>query len=109
MTQKILKGSLLDEQTEITLNELCRACSSPAEWVIELVQEGVLEPLGKKPLRNQQTQWRFTATSLQRARTAMHLQRDLGIDRAGVALALDLLDKIEALETRLQLYEQREP
>ena len=100
MNQKILSGIVLDEQTELTLNELCRACTSSAEWVIELVDEGILEPV-----MVQQTQWRFTGTSLQKARTAMRLQQDLGINLAGVALVLDLLDEIETLERRLCRYE----
>jgi chaperone modulatory protein CbpM len=100
MNQQILNGILLDEQTELSLNELCKACSSSAEWIIELVEEGALEPVGY-----QQTQWRFSGTSLQKALTAMRLQRDLGINLSGIALALDLLDKIETLEARLCQFE----
>lgn len=100
MNEKTLSGVLLDEQTELSLSELCNACSSHAEWVIELVEEGVLEPIG-----HTRSQWRFSAISLQRAHTAMRLQRDLDINLAGVALALDLLDEIEALRTRLSRFD----
>lgn len=103
MTQKILNGTLLDEQAELTLSDLCCACSSSAEWIIELVEEGALEPNELKPLRHQQTQWRFSVSALQRARTAMRLQRDLGLNLAGIALALDLLDEINTLEVRMRL------
>ena len=96
MTQTILKGIVLDENTELSLNELCQACASSAECIIELVEEGVLEPVVF-----QQTQWRFGANSLLRARAAMRLQRDLGINLAGVALALDLLEEIETLRSQL--------
>ena len=101
MTQDILNGVLLDEETELTLNELCEACASTSEWVIELVEEGVLEPIGY-----QQTQWRFSAICLQRAQAAMRLQRDLAINLSGIALALDLLDEIDTLRSRLQCIEQ---
>ncbi len=100
MTQMILNGILLDEQTELSLNDLCRACSSSAEWIIELVEEGVLEPTGY-----QQTQWRFSGNSLQKAHTAMRLQRDLGVNLAGIALALDLLNEINTLQARLCRFE----
>jgi len=100
MTQTILNGILLDEHTEVSLNDLCRACSSSAEWIIELVSEGVLEPINY-----QQTQWRFTGVSLQKAQTAARLQRDLGINTAGIALALQLLDEIETLRARLECLE----
>ena len=102
MKQKILNGTLLDEQTELTLNDLCFACSSSEEWIIELVDEGALEPVNFQVTGYQQTQWLFSANSLQRARTAMRLQRDLNINLSGVALALDLLEEIEILETQLR-------
>ena len=108
MTQQILSGILLDEQIELTLSDLCRVCATSAEWVIELVEEGVLEPVVPvvyKQTQTEQTQWRFSADSLQKARTAMRLQRDLGINLAGVALALDLLDEINSLEARLRRLE----
>jgi len=103
MNQKILSGILLDEQTELSLNELCRACSSSAEWVIALVEEGALEPVG-----HEQSRWRFTGASLRRAHTAMHLQRDLGLNLAGIALALDLLEEMETMRARLRRLENRE-
>ena len=96
MAEKVLTGILLDERTELTLGELCQACSRSSAWVIELVEEGVLEPLGQE-----QSQWRFPGTSLQRARTAMRLQQDLNVNLAGVALALDLMEEIDALRERL--------
>lgn len=96
MNDKILTGLLLDEQVQLTLRDLCNACSQHADWIIDLVEEGILEPVGRE-----QAQWRFPASSLQRARIALHLQRDLEINLAGVALALDLLDEIEGLRARL--------
>ncbi|MFK5915152.1 MAG: chaperone modulator CbpM [Woeseiaceae bacterium] len=101
MKEIILNGILLDEETELSLNDICNACSSPAEWIIELVEEGALELLEFKMHRYQQTQWRFSVNSLHRARTAIRLQRDLGINIAGIALALDLLDEIKILESRM--------
>lgn len=92
-----LAGIVLDEQTELTLAELSRACAAQAELIIELVEEGVLEPRGPEPAR-----WRFTAVHLRRARVAVRLQRDLGLNLAGAALALQLLDEVETLRARLR-------
>ena len=39
----------------------------------------------------------FSAIELRRARTAMRLQRDLGVNLAGIALILDLLDEVDTL------------
>jgi len=105
--QAMLDGVLLDEQAELTLNDLCCACSSSAEWIIELVEEGALEPVTlktdtNKPSDDQQNQWRFTGYSLQRAQTARRLQRDLNINLAGVALALELLEQVSTLQEQLR-------
>ncbi|HSN42406.1 MAG TPA: chaperone modulator CbpM [Burkholderiales bacterium] len=88
---------LLEEQTQLTLADLCHACVVREERIIELVDAGVLEPQGREPAH-----WRFAGASLLRARTALRLQRDLDIDLAGAALALELLDEIESLRTRLR-------
>ncbi|HED36075.1 MAG TPA: MerR family transcriptional regulator [Gammaproteobacteria bacterium] len=102
--QKVLNGLLLDEHSELSLNELCRACSSSAEWVIELVEEGILEPIPPHgPPHEQKKQWLFPGNSLHRARTTLGLQRDLGINLAGAALALDLLEEIKSLESQLNM------
>ena len=92
MNTNVLSGIVLDEETMLSLGDLCNACSRHAEWVVELVDEGILQPVGRS-----QDQWRFPGTSLQRAHIAMRLQRDLEINLAGVALALDLMDEIESL------------
>lgn len=89
---------ILEEQTQLTLADLSRACAVHAERIIELVDAGVLEPLGREPAL-----WRFGGASLYRTRTALRLQRDLEINLAGVALALELLDEIESLRTRLRV------
>lgn len=103
MTQQMPDVILINDETELTLRDLCKACSSSAEWIIELVEEGVLEPIGY-----QQTQWRFSGVNLQKAQTATRLQRDLGLNLAGIALALDLLKQIETLESRLIQFEGKE-
>ncbi len=100
MTSKTLTGILLDEQAEVSLHDLCHACSTSTEWVIELVDEGVLEPIG-----HEQAQWRFSGPSLLRSRAAMRMQQDLEINLAGIALALDLIEEIEAMRERLHRFE----
>jgi chaperone modulatory protein CbpM len=88
---------IVEEQTRLSLDDLCRACSVHAERIVELVDAGVLEPKGREP-----THWIFIGDSLRRARKALRLQRDLGIDLAGAALVLELPDEIAALRARLR-------
>lgn len=96
MKNEILTGIVLDERIGLSLSELSRACSGSDSWIIELVQEGVLEPVGAE-----QAHWRFSGISVHRARRALRLQNDLKINLAGVALALDLMEEIETLRERL--------
>jgi chaperone modulatory protein CbpM len=89
--------TIVEEEIPLTLVDLCHACSASEEHVIAWVYEGVLEPSGETP-----QDWRFTGQSLHRARLAWSFTRDLEVNLPGVALALDLLDKIAALEAALQ-------
>lgn len=92
-----LEGLVVEEQVHLSLWELSRACSADEECILVWVYEGVLEPLGES-LQD----WRFGGESLRRARLAQRLTQDLGLNPAGVALALDLLDEIAILRVRLQ-------
>jgi len=96
----ILTGVIVEEEMELSLAELCRACAVPAESLLGLVDEGILEPSGRGP-----RQWRFAGHNLQRARTALQLQEDLGVNLAGAALALELMDEIDRLTSRLRILE----
>ena len=92
----LIHGSVLDDDTEMTLIELCQACSVHEDDVRVWVSEGVLHPSAEpgQPMR-------FRGAALRRARVAVRLTRDLEINTAGVALALDLLDEINELRARL--------
>lgn len=93
---------VLDEDYHLTLGDLCRICGITAEQVLALVEEGVIEPSAREP-------WRFQAISIRRVRCAYHLHRDLGINLAGAALAVELLEEIEQLRARLRRLERMEP
>ncbi len=90
----LMTGEVL-EDVELTLGELCRRCGVPAEHVFELVEQGVAEPVGRDP-----GVWRFRGVSVYRVRCALRLERDLGVNAAGAALALDLLEELERLRVR---------
>jgi len=93
------RTEILEVSVEFTLSQLCHACGVESEQVVELVEEGVLEPIGTNRSR-----WRFSGISLERARTALRLQRDLGVNVAGAALALDLIEELDRLRAELKLH-----
>lgn len=92
-----LTATLIDDDTPLTLAELARACRAAEEQVQLWVVEGVLQPSGASP-----PDWRFAGASLRRARLAVTLTRELEINAPGVALAIDLMDEIEALRASLR-------
>lgn len=88
-------GIVLDEAVTLSLHEVCDACGIEESLVVEMVREGVAEPLDETAAR-----WEFTGLAVARLRTAYRLQRDLEVNLAGAALALDLLEEIRRLEAR---------
>ncbi len=100
-TQTILTGIIVEDNSQFTLGELSRASGMPAEWILTLVEEGVIEPVS-----SDQAQWHFPGHCLRRVRIAQRLQSDLGINIAGAALALELLEEVETLRQRIAALEQ---
>jgi len=96
--EQILRGQLIEEETVITLEELCRSCTVRSEEVVTMVSEGIIDPADAGPGGPQAGGWRFHISSVRRVRTVVRLQRDLGVNLPGAALALELLDRIEELE-----------
>ena len=62
-----------------------------------MVDQGIIEPTGRRGRH-----WCFAASSLRRTRVTLHLQKDLGVNLAGAALALDLLEHIDKIESQLR-------
>lgn len=96
-TTTILSGHILENETRLTLRQLCDICAVHAEYIIELVDEGFIEPSGVE-----KSHWCFSGITIKRVRKAKHLQRDLGLNPAGVALAIELMDEIEGLRAKLR-------
>ena len=99
MHVNVLTGTTMDEDVLLDLQALTIACSEPETWVMELVQVGILEPLPRAAETPQA--WRFPAQALFTARTVRRLQRDLGVNLEGAALALELMEQLRALQARL--------
>ena len=80
-----------------TVEDLCRACAVTSVFVQEMVHEGAIDPVqGEEPAN-----WRFTEVEVHHITVASRLHRDLGVNLAGAALALQLLDEVETLRAQL--------
>ena len=94
----VVSGIILEEDASVTLLEICQNCQAPAETIINLMEHGVINP----SQGNKSSQWRFHQSALIRADKALRLKRDLGINNAGIALVLDLLDEVDTLHKQLK-------
>jgi chaperone modulatory protein CbpM len=92
---------VIEDTAALTLADVCRACGVYTEAIIELIDEGVILPEGQE-----RHEWRFTGAQLRRANRALRLQRDLGINLAGVALTLELLDELDSLRAHLKTFDE---
>ncbi len=94
----IVSGYILEEESVLTLAELCWTCQAPAETIIRMVDHGVITPVEGNTSRR----WRFHRSALIRADKALRLKHDLGVNLAGSALALELLDEITILRQQIR-------
>jgi chaperone modulatory protein CbpM len=101
----VLRGIILDEQSVLTLTELSHVCAVQTGYIIELVDEGLVTP-DIAAEENEPQHWRFSGAQIRRARTAIRLQSDLGVNLAGAALALQLLDEIENLRAHVRAMDE---
>lgn len=92
----------VEDQPILTLEELCHACQVSSDFIEEAVEYGVIE-LDEEDLESVQ----FGPDHLKRMRTAVRLYRDLEVNLAGIAIVLDLMDEIERLRMRVELFEKR--
>lgn len=93
---RIIEGQVLDESAWLEIGEFCAYLRVERHWVTELVEAGVIEPRGAAP-----DAWSFPASAIVRARATARLVNDLGVNLAGAAVILDLIEERDRLERRL--------
>ena len=95
MEIRSVTGVVIDDDQVLTLAQLCRYCGVHAELIIEMVDEGVVQPEGGHP-----REWRFPGGTVVRIQRAVRLTRDLGVNLPGAALALELMDELSYYRSR---------
>jgi chaperone modulatory protein CbpM len=93
-----LSGEIVEESVVLSVSDLSRMIRVDERHIVELVEEGVLSVL-----EIDASEWRFSGASLRRARVALRLEHDLGLNLPGVALALDLLEELERLRREREI------
>ncbi|MEP6548247.1 MAG: chaperone modulator CbpM [Gammaproteobacteria bacterium] len=91
MDDQALSGVIFEESAVLTLKDLSRMCAVDERHIVEYVEEGVIHAVASTD------EWHFSGAALRRTRLALRLERDLEINLAGLALALELLDELQQL------------
>lgn len=95
---KLLSGVIVEDDENVSLNTLSQCCSLSTEQIITMIEHGIIEPLESQQTRSY---WQFSGECIIRVQTATRLQHDLGVNLAGTALALELLDEIQSLRQQV--------
>jgi chaperone modulatory protein CbpM len=90
-----LSGTLFDETAILSLKDLSLMCAVDERHIVQFVEEGVLNVIEVR------SEWRFSGDALRRARLAVRLERDLELNLAGVALAIELIEELAQLRRQL--------
>jgi chaperone modulatory protein CbpM len=87
---------IMDSGDRLDVTTFTRLCHIEPQFLIELVEAGVLEPEGESF-----GEWQFPGSDLSRGRIAARLRHDLGLDPPALGLVLDLLEERARLERQI--------
>ena len=104
MSTHVGEVAWLDARETVSITELSRVCGlTPAE-LEELMEYGALAPLDRS-----QPEPFFSSERIGALRRAARLRRDFELDLFAVALLLEYLDRIDALERQVRSLEAHLP
>ena len=88
---------ILDQTSKnYSSDDLCERCGVTVTVIEEFIDLGIIEPDNKTG-----GEYKFSTENYLRLRKALRIQRDLAVNSPGVALAMDLLDEVDALRRQL--------
>ena len=95
--EEVLLLELLDEGAGIAFTELLAASRLSREELVELVDQGALQPSGES-----EASWRFPPDALVIVRSAARLRAAFELETPALVVALGLLERIDELERRVR-------
>ncbi|KEI70542.1 chaperone modulator CbpM [Endozoicomonas elysicola] len=90
------------QTTYLSFTEVCLQTGVAEETIIEIIEQGIVEPVGTS-----RGEWRFSPAMVLLTRKAVRLHDDLDVDWPGIALAIELLEKLDQLRQENRHLKQR--
>ncbi|MBA1199405.1 chaperone modulatory protein CbpM [Pseudomonas plecoglossicida] len=87
---------------QLDMRTLCQEVDITADWVIEIVEHGIVQPSGRTP-----EDWLFDDRAPVTLKRAVKLHQELELEWEGVALALELLEEVQHLRSENSMLRQR--
>lgn len=87
---------------QLDMRTLCQEANIRADWVIEIVEHGIVQPSGRTP-----EDWLFDDRAPVTLKRAVKLHQELELEWEGVALALELLEEVQHLRSENSMLRQR--
>lgn len=87
---KTVTALIIEEDNLIPLDAVCHSLSTEKTFLVELISHDIIRP------QRINEAWQFDSLSFRRTKLAVSFYHDLGINLEGIALALDLIDRLEA-------------
>jgi chaperone modulatory protein CbpM len=95
----ILTSLVVDDDITFTLTEIRQRFSIDDKIIDDMLEHGLIETQKISAA----TEMHVDQQALQRIQRALHLYHDLGVNIAGAALVLDVLDELAAVRSELSI------
>lgn len=99
--REVIHGEVINHELRLDIDEVAVRARVQDTFIVELVDYGVLEPIGQS-----RRDWQFSGTDLHKLRCVVRLMRDLDVNLEGAAVIVDLLEERQQLRTHLDLLEK---
>lgn len=93
-------ATIVDDDQPLSADELAHACGTTVEWVVHIVDAGVLT----RPEDHVTAHWQFRSRDLRRALEARRLEQALDASPDAVALILDMSTEIRRLKAMMRAH-----
>lgn len=81
---------VIEDDNLLSIEAVCRSLSAEEPFIIELITHDIIQP------RRMNEAWYFDSFTFRRTKLAVSFYHDLGINIEGIAMAIDLIERLES-------------